>query len=478
VNSFDFSNPPGLFIEIGPASWQVLNGDAFMEFPLERQDDGRMTDSGRERLVAGLRSFLHKEGWRPRRRAFVAIGARGVALRRLTLPPAPAEEFQRLLRLQIEGEFPLPPDDLAWGWQMLGQKSGRQEVLVAAVKKEVIAASSQILGECGVSPFFTLAALARNTVWPPPLPSCAVLHIGAGESELLLFQDGAPASIRLLPWGGQSGTPIPPGCLDPKSIGGQLYLTGRDARLPAVAARLAQCPGMASPCPVLEPAGGNGRSAAIAGLKKLAVNRSGAPPLIIQSSESADAAAGVTAWKWAAAAVLLLLALITFPWVEAIVLKPHLSRKLTAIEADRPRLAAIDHELEFLQFLKRSQPPYLDTMYLIAKVAPPGTSFESVAMSRRGDLSLRGKMADAGQVTEFRSNLIHSAWFSSVVVEEQTPTPDRQVSVRMSAQLKPVDARKPLVVDLPAPKPEPAAHSDKESKPPAGPAEPPAPAKK
>jgi hypothetical protein len=86
-------------------------------------------------------------------------------------------------------------------------------------------------------------------------------------------------------------------------------------------------------------------------------------------------------------------------------------------------------------------------------------------MTRRGEFSVRGKLQNAQQVTEFRSNLIQSAWFSSVVVEEQTPTPDRQVTVRMTAQVKPVDARKPLAVDLPAPKHEQATNSAKESKP-------------
>ena len=216
MNSFDFLNAPGLFIDIGPASWQVLNGDAFMEFPVERLENGRLTEACRLRLVAGLRNFLNKDGWRPRRRAFVALGARGVSLRRLSVPPAPREEFQRLLRLQIESEFPLPPDELAWGWQMLGQNSGRQEVLVAAVKKEVVEACSQILEACGISPVFTLGALARIALGPPPLPSCGVLHVGAAESELLVFQDGAPVSIRLLPWGSGSDTPPLPGQPQPQ----------------------------------------------------------------------------------------------------------------------------------------------------------------------------------------------------------------------------------------------------------------------
>jgi hypothetical protein len=117
-------------------------------------------------------------------------------------------------------------------------------------------------------------------------------------------------------------------------------------------------------------------------------------------------------------------------------------------------------------------------VYLIAKVAPPGTTFESLAMTRRGDLSVRGNLGNAQQVTEFRSNLIQSAWFSSVVVEEQTPTPNRQVTVRMIAKVKSIDGRKPLVVDVAPPKPERATNSARELKTPTNFIGPPKPEKK
>src|SRR5207247_2676559 len=97
-----------------------------------------------------------------------AIGARGVSLRRLTLPSATNEEFQRLLRLQIEREFPLPPDQLAWGYRRVGQGDGppngpnsRQELIVVAVKKEFIEEYSDSFSECGLNPGFTLTAFTR-----------------------------------------------------------------------------------------------------------------------------------------------------------------------------------------------------------------------------------------------------------------------------------------------------------------------------
>ena len=54
-------------------------------------------------------------------------------------------------------------------------------------------------------------------------------------------------------------------------------------------------------------------------------------------------------------------------------------------------------------------------------------------------------MQNSQQVTDFRSKLIDSGFFAGVTVEEQTPSPDRQkLSVRMSAQWKPLSARQAL----------------------------------
>ena len=93
----------------------------------------------------GLRGFLGQKGRAAGRSAFCAIGARGVSMRRLSLPAASEDELQRVLRLQIESEFPLSPDELAWGSRPIGPPKppanggpARQELLVVAVKKEVL----------------------------------------------------------------------------------------------------------------------------------------------------------------------------------------------------------------------------------------------------------------------------------------------------------------------------------------------------
>jgi hypothetical protein len=497
-------NATGLFIDFGHSSLQAVHGDEAFAFPIERGENGRLTDLCRERLALNLRGFLSKKGRATGRSAFCAIGARGVSMRRLSLPASSEEELGRVLRLQIESEFPLSPDELAWGSRPAGPPMApanggpaRQEMLVVAVKKEALEEYAGVLAACGVVPFFTLAALARAELHPPPSGSCAVLDIGRTHSELMLFDNGVPASIRILAWGGETITRSiqekmavshdeaeklkmtldqpgvafgPQGQLlqsatesalaalaegiQPASLGGKLYLTGKSARNPRMAPLLAGVLGGAVACESLEPAPGAGPSAVIAGLMKSTGSNGASPPLILQlgGGQGAARTARPAVWKWAVAAVLLALGTLLFPYAEALVLKPFLERKLAALEADRGRLATIDQELDFLEFLKQNQPPYLDTIYLLARSAPQGTRLDSLSMGRHQQISIRLKMANAQEVSDFRAKLIDSGWFANVMVEEQAPSPDRHVSVRMTAELKAAESRKPLAAEPPGKK--------------------------
>ena len=488
-------NTAPLLLDIGQTTVHaVLGGDTFT-FPIERAENGRLTDLSRERLAMNLRLFLNKKDGASGRTAFCAIGARGVSMRRLKLPASSEEELRRVLRLQIESEFPLSPDELAWGSRPIGAPipSGngapaRQELLVIAVKKEVLQDYTGVLAACNVTPFFTLAALSRSDFCPPPSSSCAVLDIGRTQAELTTFENGVPANIRILPWGGETitrsiqdqlsishdeaeklkltldqpggaaGPQVQPlqaavesalyplaQFLKPAALGGKLYLTGRSARNPRLAPLLAGLLGGAA-CESLEKTSVAGPSAIIAGLLKSTAGHGAPPPLILESGQSPGEAklARPAVWKWAAAAVLLALAALLFPYAQALVMTPFLEKKLAALQADRGRLVTIDTELEFLQFLKQSQPPYLQTIYLLAKSAPPGMRLESLAMGRHPQISLNLKLGNSQEVSEFRTKLIDSGWFANVIVEEQAPSPDRRMSVRMTADLKPAESRKPL----------------------------------
>ena len=441
-----FMNSSPVYIEISTGMLKALREDDGLELPLEREPGGRLTKDCKEKLVASLQKFVDRKAWQPRAKAFCAIGANGVSLRRLALPASAKEEFQRLLLLQIESEFPLSPEELAWGWQPVEANvaAAKREVLVAAVKKEVVEDYANMLQACGVNPVFTVAALARKSVCPPQLNPFAILELGGGQPELVAFDPGVPVAIRVLSSAANVALAEAVGkSLGTNWPGRKIFLTGASDEL---AAQFARNSGIGVTCEALKIETGPGRSAATLGLKKSVEQNGGLPPLVLQvKARQANGALNLAApdvKKWLVRAAALLCVLLVLPYAEALLLKPFLARKLAKLNAEKVRLTTIDRELEFLQSLKQSQPPYLDALYTFAKSAPQGAKIDSVTMNRRGDVSLRGSMRDAAQVTDFRTKLIGSGFFSSVAVEEQAPTPDRQkLNVRITAQWKPVEAR-------------------------------------
>jgi type IV pilus assembly protein PilM len=507
----------GLFIEFRQASLRVLQGEQSLSLPLERQPNGRLTSDCKEKLTAALQNFLKKKNWQPRLRAVCAIDARGVSLRRLSVPANARQDFENVLRLQLESEFPLPPEELAWGCLQREQRAGtlengKRELTVVAVKKDIVEDYAQLLSACGINPLFTLAALARTWTFPSEAGPFAVLDIGLRHSELITFENGEPTGLRVLNWGGEyitreieqrlgvtreeaeklklqwdedPGSNGELGKTVPEAIaaaldslaetinetwtGPKLFLTGRSTGYKELPRQLAQRLRGATQCEKIGSAASNG-SAAIVGLQTTSRVNGGEPPLIIALKETktgeqagqagrrgllAQGALSVrqmlakpAAAKWARLAVILAVAAICFPFVEALALKPFFVKRLAAIKAEKARLPMIDRELSFLQYLKQNQPPYLDTLTILACSTGPGTRFDSIAINRRGELAIKGNMKDATQVSDFRSKLIKSGYFSSVTVEEQNPSQDRQkVAVRMTAQIKPLSARASVSVD-------------------------------
>jgi len=78
--------PPSFYLELGQTWLTLLKGDEWLELPLERLPNGRLTPACKQQLTLRLQGLFKHNSWQPRPRVFCALSARGVSLRRLTLP--------------------------------------------------------------------------------------------------------------------------------------------------------------------------------------------------------------------------------------------------------------------------------------------------------------------------------------------------------------------------------------------------------
>lgn len=487
MNGNPFLRPPPLYLEISSSTLTGHCQGATRDWPLERGQGGRLTDACGRRLERELATFAPRRSWQPRRLAWCALDGRGVVLRRLRLPPATSEETRRLLLLQIENEFPLSPDELAWGYFRLPEdrppSEGTpppQELLVAAVRKEVTNDYHRLLSASGFIPSFTFAALTRSTLIPRRDESHALLHLGRSRSELLCLDGQGPLSLRLIDWGSKlfleqlardrglraedidtlqrqleapTRAPGPAeervsrviraaaeslvNTLSGLAMGRRLYLMGTAASWPGLASRVAEHFGGALACetvPVHEP---SAPSPALVGLRQSVEGGGGAPVLVVRAkpggARSTDRPAAPMKWALAAGALAAACVLVRYgePWL----MKPGLASKLTALKAGQGRLATIDRELEFLRHLRQNQTPALDVLTVLATAAPTGARLELISLNRRGELSLRATIRTPQEAVGFRSKLVASGLFANLVVEEQSPNQNRdRIMLRMTAQ--------------------------------------------
>lgn len=486
------SQAPPLWIEVRAGSVHVHNGREGVELPAVWDAQGAPDAATRPPLLDALARLAPRRPWQSRGRVWCALPARGVSLRTLNVPDVRPADLHRVLRLQVEAAFPLPPDQLAWGWirqpALPAGPDGTRRVQVAAVRRDLVAGLAAYLADAGFDPVFTVAPLVRNAASGGHPAECVAVDVGPVSSDLVDFRDGVPVRLRVVAWGhARIAGAVAADLGIPAAEAGTLVdaLAGSDALPAARREGVAAAAGRAVQdfAGLLRNAGlpprvrlsVPGRLAALVGTRLAAalaptavdarpeaVDAPGLTPAIAAMQAAPEPALRLDAedggggqesaekdaipWKWVARAAVLAVALGVFPYAEAFIGGPILSRRLDRLSKDRARLGEIDRRLEFLQYLADNQPPYVEASYVVANAAPPGTRIESVSMNRRGEVSVSGYTQMPQQAVEFRTRLVDSGYFSGVVLEELAPVVGGQprINVRVTAQWKAAADREAL----------------------------------
>lgn len=437
-----------LFVEIRQGSFHAVRSADSTSGDLARTSSGQLTEDSRKQLIDSLRQLVPSAAVRDATLCYCAIPGSGVLLHTVRLPTATREETARLLQLRVESEFPLAPNEMAWGF-IRGEPAadGSRNFTIAAVRKEVVAEYVELFRQANLSPMVTISALARVALLPEVPATGALLDIGPHDSELVVIEEKQAVSIRGFSRGAASQNgfgwhevarrePLP----------GRLFVTGNPSNSQPTETTSSFG---AQTYEELKFGAGPGITAAIAGLRRLTSASQEDRILRLSEAPSVPALARTASWPWptVALAAVLLLGLLVAPYAEAIVRTPGLQRRVASVKSQSKSLAIIDREFGFLRHLEASQPPYLEALYLLANSAAPGTRIESTTLNRRGEIALRGKTQNMAQIGDLRSKLMATGFFSSVVVEDQLQGPDRQsVQFRLSARWKSPEERESLVL--------------------------------
>jgi hypothetical protein len=166
--------------------------------------------------------------------------------------------------------------------------------------------------------------------------------------------------------------------------------------------------------------------------------------LVLQTDLDSTRSTSAINWRsrWALAAAVLALGVLVLRLVETSLERTRLSRAIERVRSYRESLPLIDQQLGFLTYLQTNRLPYLRVVAAVAQSASPGMQIESISLNRRGDLLLRGTLQGQQPPTAFRTKLVESGAFSSVVLEEQSPGQDQQrITFRIAARWDPETVR-------------------------------------
>lgn len=474
---------PNLFCEIDDAMWRVVAGARREDIALERKPNGNLTDRSRSEVAGRLREIVGATGSRKPQTALCAIGARGVTLRRMSLPPSRPEDRDKVLALQIEREFPIAPANLAWGHRALGLGSGGGgDILVAAVRKEQVDEYAAIAAEAGITMSFTLAIMAICA--SSSVESGALLNVGIGDTEIAILDGSLPLAMRTVGWGTMQiraglmrrldgneaaanelsaalvrGESVPEAkatlAADVIREGARRLADGvrrnSAVRRVSIAGELAAVGGLVEQLKRelgdefqverLDEVGQFRALTPLAALQSLREADRLDQLLILQPAGAASEEEGAESgfpYQWIAVAAALLVGLFVFRYAVPLTKGPALEKKLEEVRAARAALPPIEQEVDFLRAVEKSQPAYLNALAVLADATPRGTKVESISLNQRGEFSFEATMPGAQQANELRTKLIDSGMFSNAAIEEQTPEQNqRQVKVRIRARWNP-----------------------------------------
>lgn len=420
-----------------------VRGETEVHLPIDRDETGFLTASGKQMLEARLKEWIGTDGGRVK--VWCALPLRGVSLRHLQLPAVKSEEMAPILRFQVEKLFPLPLQEMAWLVKDLKQVGvGGWEGSVFGVRKAFMMDLEQVLARCGWQVSFTLSIL---TLMGEENGDGLFYKVTTESGDWIRQEGGRPLQVGFHASDKEASTRADRIAMLLKAQGQEtkVHLLGEQSMCEGIRDRLQTVMGSTvnvqiKPCTEVAPALAAMKNVADEeGNCRLPIFESFDPTVASRSNPRRDL------YRWAAVAGLLFLISLSMKFVQPMLRYEGLSEDYAALEAKREGLPDIGKELGFLQFLEQNRSPYLETVHILSRTAPPNSLIEILVMNRRGDISIRCSVQNGKQVGEFRSKLIDSGYFYPVVVDEQTKgNQSGKLQVRITARWKPADERKPL----------------------------------
>jgi len=170
--------------------------------PPELIVDGSIIDS--LRLVDSLKEMIKTAGIKAKNAAIAISGHSSVIIKRISLPEMSEEELSESIKFEAEQYVPFDIDDVNLDFQIIGPKDepGQMDVILVAVKKDIINEYIQVVKEAGLTPIivdidsFALENMYGINYEIEPGRNVALLNIGASTINMSILKGGISVFTR------------------------------------------------------------------------------------------------------------------------------------------------------------------------------------------------------------------------------------------------------------------------------------------
>jgi len=173
-----------------------------LPLPPELIVDGSIIDS--LRLVESIKELIKKAGIKTKDTVISISGHSSVIIKRIALPEMSEEELSESIRFEAEQYVPFDIQDVNLDFQILGPKDepGQMDVILVAVKKDIINEYISVVKEAGLNPIivdidsFALENMYGINYEIEPDKNVALLNIGASTLNMGILKGGISVFTR------------------------------------------------------------------------------------------------------------------------------------------------------------------------------------------------------------------------------------------------------------------------------------------
>ena len=172
---------------------------------LDPQSD---TDRGTY-ITTTIRELMRESSIKPGP-VLLSVSGQSVFSRFVKLPPVDREKVYQIILYEAQQNVPFPMEEVVWDYQLIGGAGGELDVMLAAIKSDIIRDVTDAVESSGlntdlvdVAPMALYNAVRYNY---PDLPQCTlVVDIGARSTDLIFIEQGRVFS-RSVPVAGNAIT--------------------------------------------------------------------------------------------------------------------------------------------------------------------------------------------------------------------------------------------------------------------------------